>query len=165
MTRTGFYPGSFDPVTNGHLDVITRASKLVDKLAIGVGVHHGKAPLFSTEERLAMLDDVLAPVRAGTETEIVVTTFDNLTVDAARDAGADVIFRGLRDAADFDYEMQMAGMNGCMAPDVQTVFLAASPDVRHIAASLVRQIAHMGGAVTAFVPATVEERLAGKFTA
>lgn len=165
MARTGFYPGSFDPVTNGHLDIITRAAKLVDKLVIGVGVHHGKAPLFSTEERLAMLDQVLADVRASGDGEIAVTTFDNLTVDAARDSGADVIFRGLRDAADFDYEMQMAGMNGCMAPDVQTVFLAASPDVRHIAASLVRQIAHMGGTVSAFVPETVEERLAKKFSA
>lgn len=165
MARTGFYPGSFDPVTNGHLDIITRGAKLVDKLVIGVGVHHGKAPLFSTEERLAMLDDVLADVRAAAESEIKVTTFDNLTVDAARESGAEVIFRGLRDAADFDYEMQMAGMNGCMAPDVQTVFLAASPDVRHIAASLVRQIAQMGGTVSAFVPETVEERLAKKLAA
>ncbi len=155
--RIGFYPGSFDPVTNGHLDIIQRAADLVDRLVIAVGVHHGKAPLFSVEERVAMLEEQVKALKA--DAEVVVTTFDNLTVDAARAANAKVIIRGLRDSGDFDYEMQMAGMNERMAPDIETVFLAASPDVRHIAASFVRQIAAMGGDVSPFVPKAVAARL------
>jgi len=160
MTRTGFYPGSFDPVTNGHVDIIARASHLVDRLVIAVGLHHGKKPLFETAERVAMIEEIAAPIASRTGTEIVVTTFDNLTVDAARAAGAQVIVRGLRDSGDFDYEMQMAGMNGAMAADIETIFLAASPSVRHVAATFVRQIAAMGGDVSPFVPKSVASRLA-----
>ena len=159
MTRTGFYPGSFDPVTFGHIDIARRAVKLVDRLVVAVGTHHDKHAVFSAEERLAMVVDALRPVADETGAGFDVTTFDTLTVNAAREAGASVIIRGLRDAGDFDYEMQMAGMNGTMAPTVQTVFLPASPAVRPITATLVRQIAKMGGDVSAFVPASVVTRL------
>jgi len=156
MARIGFYSGSFDPVTFGHTDVIARAVELVDRLVIGVGLHASKAPLFTAKERVDMLrmETVLIADKSGTEIDIV--TFDNLAVDAARSEGATVIFRGLRDGTDFDYEMQMAGMNGAMAPDIQTVFVAASPQVRHIAANLVRQVAKMGGDVSAFVSPEIE---------
>lgn len=162
MAQTGIYPGSFDPVTNGHIDIISRAAKIVDRLIIVVGVHHGKKPLFSAEERVKMIEQAVESITKESSTTIEVQTFDTLTVDAARSAGASVIIRGLRDSGDFDYEMQMAGMNGEMAPDVETVFLAASPGVRHIAGSLVRQIARMSGDVTPFVPADVAEALAKK---
>jgi pantetheine-phosphate adenylyltransferase len=165
MTRTGFTSGSFDPVTNGHLDVIARAARMVDRLVIGIGVHPGKAPLFSPDEKTAMLKDEIAPIATATGCKIDIVTFDNLTVDAAKAAGATLILRGLRDGTDLDYEMQMAGMNGTMAPDVQTVFLPASPGVRHITATLVRQIATMGGDVSAFVSPAVLKRLAAKATA
>lgn len=159
MIRIGFYPGSFDPVTLGHLDIIRRASTLVDRLVIGVGVHHGKAPLFSADDRMSMLRQETGEIARDADLEIEILTFDNLTVDAAREAEASLIIRGLRDAGDFDYEMQMAGMNSALAVDIDTVFLAASPDTRHIAASLVRQIAGMGGDVSAFVPPAVARRL------
>lgn len=165
MKRIGFYSGSFDPVTLGHTDVIDRACRLVDKLVIGIGIHPAKAPMFNADERVAMLEDEVSPLAAKHGAEIEITTFDNLAVIAARDVGADVIFRGLRDGTDFDYEMQMAGMNGEMAPDIQTVYVAASPQVRHIAANLVRQIAKMGGDVSPFVSDAVAERLADKGSA
>ena len=162
MTRTGFYPGSFDPVTNGHIDIIARAVRLVDRLVIAVGVHHGKKPLFDGAERVTMIEQNVAGLAERAGIAIEVTTFDNLTVDAARDAGAQVIVRGLRDSGDFDYEMQMAGMNGAMADDIETIFLAASPGVRHVAATFVRQIAAMGGDVSPFVPKSVAGRLVEK---
>lgn len=160
--RTGFYSGSFDPVTLGHTDVITRAARLVDKLVIGVGVHPAKQPMFTPEERVVMLSEETKPIAKSTGTIIQIETFDNLAVVAAEAAGASIIFRGLRDGTDFDYEMQMAGMNGEMTPDLETVFVAASPSVRHIAANLVRQIAAMGGDVTPFVSVRVAKRLAVK---
>lgn len=163
MQRTGLYPGSFDPVTNGHLDVIARACALVDRLVIAIGVHHGKAPLFSVDERIEMLMEETEEITLRSGAEIDVVTFDGLVVDIAREEEATILFRGLRDATDFDYEMQMAGMNGAMAPEVRTVFLPAAPEVRHIAASLVRQIAAMGGDIGAFVPPGVAGRLNGKF--
>lgn len=162
MASTGLYPGSFDPVTNGHIDVIERAAAFLDQLVVAVGVHHGKKPLFDAGERVAMLEELTAPIAKETGAKITVRTFDNLTVDAAREAGARVIIRGLRDATDFDYEMQLAGMNGEMAGDIQTVFLAASPSVRHIAGTLVRQISAMGGDPSPFVPAAVARALAAK---
>ena len=165
MTRTGFYPGSFDPVTYGHIDIARRATKLVDRLIVAVGTHHDKQALFTADERIAMVVDALRPVADETGTEFDVTTFDTLTVTAAREVGASVIIRGLRNAADFDYEMQMAGMNAAMVPDVETVFLASSPETRYIAASLVRQIAAMGGDVSSFVPAQVAESLKRKYSA
>jgi len=162
MKRVGFTSGSFDPVTNGHLDVIARAARMVDTLVIGIGIHPGKAPLFTADERVEMLRAETAAIAARTGCRIDITTFDNLTVDAAKAAAATLIFRGLRDSTDFDYEMQMAGMNGTMAPDVETVFLPASPPVRHITGTLVRQIALMGGDVSRFVPPDVARRLAAK---
>jgi pantetheine-phosphate adenylyltransferase len=162
MKRIGFTSGSFDPVTDGHADVIARAARMVDTLVIGIGIHPGKSPLFSTEEKVDMLktETVAIAKKAGCRIEII--TFDSLTIDAAKDAGASLIFRGLRDGTDFDYEMQMSGMNGTMAPDIDTVFLPASPHVRHITATLVRQIAMMGGDVSPFVSPAVLRRLKAK---
>lgn len=165
MTRIGFYPGSFDPVTLGHIDIARRATRLVDRLVVAVGTHHDKKALFTADERVAMVVDAMRPLADETGAQFDMTTFDTLTVSAARDAGAAVIIRGLRDAGDFDYEMQMAGMNASMLPDVETVFLASSPQTRYIAASFVRQIAAMGGDVTAFVPAHVATALKRKFPA
>ncbi len=162
MTRTGFYSGSFDPITNGHIDVIRRSAGLVDRLVIGIGTHPGKTPLFSVEEKMAMIAADTAAIAKATGCRIEAETFAGLTVDAAKACGASTIFRGLRDGTDLDYEMQMSGMNGAMAPALQTVFLPASPDVRHITATLVRQIAQMGGNVTSFVTAETAARLAQK---
>lgn len=152
---TAFYPGSFDPLTNGHLDVLIQALNIASKVIVGIGVHPGKAPLFSFEDRASLirlsLEDVL-PDRIG---DIQVISFDNLVVEAARAHGTKVLIRGLRDGTDLDYEMQMAGMNRQMAPDIQTVFLPAGTASRPITATLVRQIAAMGGDVSAFVPKPV----------
>ena len=155
----GFYPGSFDPLTNGHLDVVMRACQLVDKLVIGVGTHHSKKPLFSHDDRLALLRAALDPVGKRTDTEMEVVDFTGLMVTAARQHGAKLIIRGLRDTTDYNFEMQMVGMNAQMAPDLQTVFLPSSPHVRHISATLVRQIAELGGDISAFVPAIVLKAL------
>ena len=163
MPRIALYPGSFDPVTNGHLDVVRNAVGLCDRLIIAIGVHPGKKPLFSTEERLAMVREVFGPVAVGAGCGFEAATYDNLTVTAARDAGAIMMIRGLRDGTDFDYEMQIAGMNETMAPEVHTVFLPASVAVRPITATLVRQIAAMGGDVSAFVPPSVAASLKTKF--
>jgi pantetheine-phosphate adenylyltransferase len=164
MPRIGFYSGSFDPVTLGHIDCIARAARLVDRLVIGIGVHPGKTPLFSTAEKTALLISETVDVSTRTGCRIDVVSFAGLTVAAARDAKATVIFRGLRDGTDLDYEMQMAGMNGAMTADVDTVFLPASPEVRHITATLVRQIAAMGGTISPFVSAEVARQLKAKFT-
>ena len=165
MPRIALYAGSFDPVTNGHVDVVRHAVRLADRLVLAIGVHPGKAPLFPTDERLAMLEEICGPIAREAKCEIACITFDNLAVEAARKAGATMLIRGLRDGTDFDYEMQMAGMNEAMAPGVQTVFLPASPTVRPITATLVRQIAGMGGDVAAFVPASVAARLKKRFAA
>jgi pantetheine-phosphate adenylyltransferase len=162
MKRIGFYSGSFDPVTLGHTDVIRRAAHVVDKLVIGIGINPGKAPMFSDAERIAMLNDEVKAIAKATGAEIMVVTFSGLAVDAARVHKASVIVRGLRDGTDFDYEMQMAGMNGEMAPQIQTVYVSASPAVRHIAANLVRAIAGMGGDAAPFVSAAVLKRLKSK---
>jgi pantetheine-phosphate adenylyltransferase len=163
MARTALYAGSFDPVTNGHLDVIRGAAALCDRLVLAIGVHPGKTPLFPADERLVMLKEVCGPVVAKAGVTLECVTFDDLVITAAQRAGATILIRGLRDGTDFDYEMQMAGMNGTMAPGIQTVFLPASPDVRPITATLVRQIAKMGGDISAFVPAAVATRLKAKF--
>ena len=162
-TRIGLYPGSFDPVTYGHVDIVRRAVHLVDKLVIAIGTHHDKHPLFTTEERVKLTSEVLKPVAKEVGLNLNVVAYSNLTVDAAKDAGATVVIRGLRDAGDFDHEMQMAGMNQALAPEIETVFLASSPESRHIAASLVRQIAAMGGDVSSFVPPVVAAALKKKF--
>ena len=163
MPRTALFPGSFDPVTNGHLDLVRQSARLADRLVLAIGTHPGKAPLFSTEDRLAMLQETCGPIAQSAGLELRCTTFADLVVSAARREGAIVLIRGLRSATDFDYEMQMAGMNGAMAADVQTVFLPASPAVRPITATLVRQIAAMGGDVSSFVPPSVATRLRAKF--
>lgn len=160
---TAFYPGSFDPVTNGHLDVLVQALNLAERLVVAIGTHPGKTPLFSYAERAdlirASLDTVL-PNRAG---DLEVVSFADLAIDAARRAGAKFLVRGLRDGTDFDYEMQMAGMNAQMAPELQTVFLPAAATSRPITATLVRQIAAMGGDVSAFVPGPVLAALNSKY--
>jgi pantetheine-phosphate adenylyltransferase len=163
MPRIAFYPGSFDPITNGHLDVVRNSVLLCDRLVVAIGVHPGKKPLFSTEERLKMLHDVCGPVAAQAGCTLEAVTYDDLAVAAARKYGATIMLRGLRDGTDLDYEMQLAGMNGAMAPDIQTVFLPASPVVRPITGTLVRQIAAMGGDVSAFVPPLVASQLKAKF--
>jgi pantetheine-phosphate adenylyltransferase len=162
MPRIALYPGSFDPVTNGHLDVVRQAVHLCDKLVVAIGIHPGKKPLFSTEERLAMALEVFGPVAAAAGCGFEASTYDNLTVTAAQTAGAILMIRGLRDGTDFDYEMQLAGMNQTMAPGVQTVFVPASIQVRPITATLVRQIAAMGGEVSSFVPPSVAASLKAK---
>ena len=163
MPRIALYPGSFDPVTNGHLDVVRHAVGICDRLIVAIGVHPGKKPLFTTEERLAMVREVFAPVAAKAGCAFDATTYDNLTVTAARKASATLMIRGLRDGTDLDYEMQISGMNETMAPEVHTVFLPASVAVRPITATLVRQIAAMGGDVSAFVPPPVAAHLKIKF--
>jgi pantetheine-phosphate adenylyltransferase len=160
MARIGLYTGSFDPLTNGHLDVIHAASAFCDRIIVGIGTHPGKAPVFSPIERVAM---VRSATTKGVMASVEVMTFDGLAIDAARRVNASLIIRGLRDGTDFDYEMQMAGMNGTMAARIQTVFVPASPDVRHITATLVRQIAAMGGDVSGFVPMEVAQALREKF--
>ncbi|MXQ14678.1 pantetheine-phosphate adenylyltransferase [Microvirga makkahensis] len=164
MTCTALYTGSFDPVTNGHLDVLRQACSVADRIVVAIGVHSSKAPIFTTEERAEMLRAVCGPVLQARGVELDVATFDDLAVEAAKRHGASLIVRGLRDGTDFDYEIQMASMNAAMAPDVQTVFFPASPPVRPITATLVRQIAAMRGDVSAFVPGLVAERLRAKFT-
>lgn len=161
--RIAYYAGSFDPVTNGHLDVVRRAARMADTLVLAIGIHPGKTPLFTAEERLAMLEQVCGPVARKAGCKLVCTTFSGLVIEAARKAKAMLLIRGLRDTTDFNYEMQMAGMNEVMAPRIQTVFLPAGADVRPITATLVRQIAGMRGDVSAFVPAPVAARLAKKF--
>ena len=163
MPRVALYPGSFDPVTNGHLDVVRHAVVLCDRLIVAVGVHPGKTPLFSAEERLAMARSVFEPIAVEAGCAFGCVTYDDLTVVAAHKAGATILVRGLRDGTDLDYEMQIAGMNETMARDVHTVFVPASPGVRPITATLVRQIATMGGDVSAFVPQLVASRLKTKF--
>jgi len=162
MIRVALYTGSFDPVTNGHIDVIRAAMGLCDRLVVAIGVHPGKAPLFSADERAALLQDVCAADARAKNCDLVVSTFSGLAVEAAREHGASVIVRGLRDGTDLDYEMSMAGMNAVMAPEVQTVFLPAGLNVRHITATLVRQVALMGGDVAAFAPPPVVEALRRK---
>ncbi len=163
MSRTAFFPGSFDPVTNGHLDLVRQAARLADRVVVAIGTHPGKTPLFSTDERLAMLQETCAPLAREAGCGFEATTFADLVVVAAQRLGATMLIRGLRSGTDFDYEMEMAGMNGAMAPGVQTVFLPASPAVRPITATLVRQIASMGGDVSHFVPPLVADRLKAKF--
>lgn len=158
--RTAFYPGSFDPVTLGHLDILRQAMRLFDRVVVAVGVHPGKTPLFSFAER-ARFVEAAAENLVGT-CDLAVVPFEGLAIDAAAAEGAVAIVRGVRDGSDLDYEMQMAGMNGRMAPDLVTLFLPARPEFRPITATLVRQIAAMGGDVAPFVPAVVAEALRAK---
>jgi pantetheine-phosphate adenylyltransferase len=163
MPRIALYPGSFDPVTNGHLDVVRHAVSLCDRLVVAIGVHPGKKPLFSLDERLAMVQTVFGPIAGHAGCAFDCTTYDGLTVTAAQKIGATIMIRGLRDGTDLDYEMQIAGMNETMAPEVHTVFVPASVAFRPITATLVRQIAAMGGDVSPFVPPSVAASLKNKF--
>lgn len=159
MTKTGFYPGSFDPITYGHLDIIARAGRVVDRLVIGVGAHDSKKSLLSSAQRVDLVVAVTRPITEHSGLKIEVVIFDGLAVDAAHKSKANVIVRGLRDASDFDYEVQMAQMNGALAPELETIFLAASPATRMIASSLVKQIAKMGGDISLFLPKEAESAL------
>jgi pantetheine-phosphate adenylyltransferase len=163
MPRVALNAGSFDPVTNGHVDVVRRAVRLADRLVIAIGIHPGKTPLFPPEQRLAMVQETCGPVARDVKCELSCITFDDLVVTAARREGASLLVRGLRDGTDLDYEMQMAGMNETLAPEMTTIFVPASAGVRPITATLVRQIATMGGDVSAFVPAPVLRRIKAKF--
>lgn len=154
MTKA-FYPGSFDPMTNGHLDVLIQALAIAPKVVVGIGINPSKQPTFSFDERAALIRQSLAGALPDRKDDIDIVAFQNLVVDSARSLDARILIRGLRDGTDLDYEMQMAGMNRQMAPDVQTVFLPAAPASRPITATLVRQIAAMGGDVSAFVPPPV----------
>src|SRR4051812_15024914 len=148
MPRIALFPGSFDPVTNGHLDLVRQSARLADRLVLAIGTHPGKTPLFTEQERFAMLAETCEPLARAGGGEFACVTFADLVVAAAQREGATLLIRGLRSATDFDYEMEMAGMNAAMAPDIQTMFLPASPLVRPITATLVRQIASMGGDVS-----------------
>ena len=156
---TALYACSFDPVTFGHLDVVMRAARLFDHLVVAIGAHHEKKALFLAAERRAMLGELVAPIAAETGCRIDVVTFDGLVVDTARRLGARTLVRGIRNGRDLDDEAQMAGMNATLAPDIDTVFFAASAGVRDIASSLVKSIAALGGNVSAFVPPQVAEKL------
>jgi pantetheine-phosphate adenylyltransferase len=162
MNRVAYYPGSFDPLTNGHLDVLHQALALFDEVVVGIGVHPGKAPMFTFEERSELIRRSVSAADPDAAARIRVEKFDSLVIDAAKKAGAGVLVRGLRDGTDLDYEMQMAGMNGTMAPEIKTVFFPAGPQVRAITATLVRQVATMGGDVSPFVPKSVLVALSAK---
>ena len=160
--RVGVYPGTFDPITLGHMDIITRAAALVDKLIVAVAGNETKDPLFSAQERVAMADAELAALRtAGRDVEV--RAFDNLLIHFARQVGASVIIRGLRAVSDFEYEFQMATMNARLEPDIETVFLTASERQQFVASNLVKEIARLGGDVSSFVGPAVAEALAGRF--
>ncbi|ARE42055.1 Phosphopantetheine adenylyltransferase [Rhodovulum sp. P5] len=161
--RIGLYPGTFDPVTLGHIDIITRACALVDRLVIGVAINRDKGPLFSLEERVDMIENECAVLSEKTGTEIVVHAFENLLIDCANDVGATMIVRGLRAVADFEYEFQMVGMNRALDASVETVFLMADARRQAIASKLVKEIARLGGDVHSFVTPAVRERLLAKY--
>ncbi len=161
--RTGLYPGTFDPVTRGHTDIIHRTSRLVDRLVIGIAVNRGKGPLFSLEERVALIEGECIEITASTGMAIEVRPFDNLLVNFAEEVGAGVIIRGLRAVSDFEYEFQMVGMNRALSDDVEMVFLMAGARHQAIASKLVKEIARMGGDVSKFVSPAVEQALKKRF--
>jgi pantetheine-phosphate adenylyltransferase len=160
--RVGLYPGTFDPVTNGHLDIVARAARLVDRLVIGVAANIGKGPLFSLDERLALVAAESEAITARTGTAIEVRSFETLLIAFANSLGASVIIRGLRAVSDFDYEFQMAGMNYRLDPAIETVFLMASEHHQFISSRFVKEIARLGGDVSSFVPALTLERTLAK---
>lgn len=157
--RVALYPGTFDPLTLGHIDIIRRAAALVDKLVIGVAINRDKGPMFSLEERVAMIEAECSMLSEETGTQIVAHPFENLLIDCAHDVGAQIIVRGLRAVADFEYEFQMVGMNRALDDSVETVFLMADAKRQAIASRLVKEIARLGGDVSKFVPAPVNAAL------
>ena len=163
--RVGLYPGTFDPVTHGHIDIIRRACSLVDRLVIGVAINRDKGPMFSLEERVAMVEAEAGPLGQATGCEIVVHPFENLLIDCARDVGASMIIRGLRAVADFEYEFQMVGMNRKLDDSIETVFLMAEAEHQAIASKLVKEIARLGGDVSNFVTPAVNTALKARFAA
>ena len=162
--RTAVYPGTFDPITNGHMDVIGRATKVADRLVIGLGEHSGKSPLFTRAERLEMIKAEIEPLRGLNGTEIEVRILDRLLMTFVTDVGATFVIRGLRAVSDFDHELQMAGVNARLNPEVETIFLMASEQNLFIASSVVREIAALGGDVSSFVSPRVAKRLGKKFS-
>lgn len=160
--RVGLYPGTFDPITNGHLDIIARAARLVDRLVIGVAVNIGKGPIFSIEERVELVHAEVQPVIKKTGISLDVRPFSNLLVDFARESGASIIVRGLRAVSDFDYEFQMAGMNYRLNSEIETVFLMASERHQFISSRFVKDIAAFGGDISSFVPALTNEKTKAK---
>lgn len=165
IERVALYPGTFDPVTNGHLDVIGRAARLVDRLVVGVAINIGKGPLFDLEERVALVKAETAAIAERNGTVIEVKPFEGLLVQYAREVGARMIVRGLRAVSDFDYEFQMVGMNRRLDPEIETVFLMASETNQFIASRLVKEIARLGGDISGFVPRTTLERTLAKLRA
>ncbi|MEM6373547.1 MAG: pantetheine-phosphate adenylyltransferase [Pseudomonadota bacterium] len=161
--RIGLYPGTFDPITLGHIDIIRRASPMVDRLVIGVAINRDKGPLFPLEERVGMIEAECAKLSAQTGTEIVVHPFENLLIDCARDVGAQIIVRGLRAVADFEYEFQMVGMNRQLDDSIETVFLMAEAEHQAIASKLVKEIARLGGDISKFVTPLVNDALKERF--
>ena len=161
--RIGLYPGTFDPVTVGHLDIISRATILVDRLVIGIAINRDKGPLFSLDDRVAMIEAECAAISADTGVEIVAHPFENLLIDCARDVGAHIIVRGLRAVADFEYEFQMVGMNRVLDDTIETVFLMAEAEHQAIASKLVKEIARLGGDVSKFVTPPVRDALISRF--
>ena len=162
--RTGLYPGTFDPVTLGHSDIIRRACSLVDKLVIGVAINRDKGPMFDLDERVDMIEVECTPISADTGTKIVVHPFENLLIDCAKEVGANVIIRGLRAVSDFEYEFQMVGMNRALNDQIETVFLMADAHHQSIASKLVKEICRLGGDVSGFVPPDVAEALRQKYS-
>lgn len=162
--RVGVYPGTFDPITNGHLDIIQRACRSVDKLIVGVARNAGKAPLFSLEERVAMAREDLAAMVNSFNTEIEVRPFEGLLMQFAVECGATQVFRGLRAVSDFEYEFQMAGMNARLNPDIETLFLMASERCQYISSRFVKEIGRLGGDISTFVSPRVRQRLEDRWS-
>ena len=163
--RIGLYPGTFDPITLGHIDIIRRASLLMDRLVIGVAINRDKSPLFNLDDRVSMLEEECNYLSGQTGTEIVVHPFENLLIDCAHDVGARVIVRGLRAVADFEYEFQMVGMNRSLDNSIETVFLMAEAKHQAIASKLVKEIARLNGDISKFVTPNVAKRLINKLKA
>lgn len=157
--KIGIYPGSFDPVTLGHIDIIERSSKLVDKLVIGVLINSSKSPLFSVEERVDLLKNVTSHIK-----NVEIVSYDGLLVDFAKERKADVIIRGLRAVTDFEYELQLAQTNKKLFPDVETIFLATNVNFAYLSSSVVREIARYGGDIKQFVPESIVQSVYDKYT-
>jgi pantetheine-phosphate adenylyltransferase len=164
MSRIGIYPGTFDPITNGHIDIISRAIKVVDKLVIGVAINAGKGPLFNLDQRVNLVEHEISQLAEGDLERIKVKPFEGLLTDLAVDCGATLIVRGLRAVSDFEYEFQMTGMNRRLNPDIETVFLTASEKHQFISSRLVKEIVSMGGDITHFVTPNVRKMLLNKFS-